>query len=140
LWERYGGEELDWVVDFEMRGFCGIWDKFLPRGRKETSYETSFSLTIPLCIGHNVQQHSVVLVRGGRAQDCPGVKYHLVRGAMDLVRPTLSELSRSLDKHRPLTIVFYFRAEWVTASRADRNTEPRSPRRDRWVDEKVVGL
>ena len=36
-------------------------------------------------VGHNVQQHSVVLVRGGRAQDCPGVKYHLVRGAMDLV-------------------------------------------------------
>ena len=35
--------------------------------------------------GHNVQQHSVVLVRGGRAQDCPGVKYHLIRGAMDLV-------------------------------------------------------
>ncbi|KAF2188310.1 37S ribosomal protein-like protein S12 [Zopfia rhizophila CBS 207.26] len=34
--------------------------------------------------GHNVQQHSVVLVRGGRAQDCPGVKYHLVRGALDL--------------------------------------------------------
>ena len=36
-------------------------------------------------LGHNVQQHSVVLVRGGRAQDCPGVKYHLVRGALDLV-------------------------------------------------------
>lgn len=35
--------------------------------------------------GHNIQQHSVVLVRGGRAQDCPGVRYHLVRGAMDLV-------------------------------------------------------
>ena len=35
--------------------------------------------------GHNVQQHSVVMVRGGRAQDCPGVKYHLVRGALDLV-------------------------------------------------------
>ena len=35
--------------------------------------------------GHNVQQHSVVLVRGGRSQDCPGVKYHLVRGAFDLV-------------------------------------------------------
>ncbi|KAL4863130.1 hypothetical protein BDV12DRAFT_189902 [Aspergillus spectabilis] len=34
--------------------------------------------------GHNIQQHSVVLVRGGRAPDCPGVKYHLVRGAMDL--------------------------------------------------------
>lgn len=35
--------------------------------------------------GHNIQQHSVVLVRGGRAQDCPGVKYKLVRGALDLV-------------------------------------------------------
>jgi ribosomal protein S12 len=35
--------------------------------------------------GHNVQQHSVVLVRGGRSQDCPGVRYHLVRGALDLV-------------------------------------------------------
>ena len=39
--------------------------------------------------GHNVQQHSVVLVRGGRAQDCPGVRYHLVRGAFDLVRSPL---------------------------------------------------
>lgn len=38
-----------------------------------------------MLLGHNVQQHSVVLVRGGRAPDCPGVKYHLVRGAMDLV-------------------------------------------------------
>ena len=32
-----------------------------------------------------MQQHSVVLVRGGRSQDCPGVRYHLVRGALDLV-------------------------------------------------------
>lgn len=35
-------------------------------------------------IGHNVQQHSVVIVRGGRSQDCPGVRYHLVRGIADL--------------------------------------------------------
>jgi len=34
--------------------------------------------------GHNLQEHSVVLVRGGRAQDLPGVGYHIVRGAMDL--------------------------------------------------------
>lgn len=40
---------------------------------------------IGVVTGHNVQQHSVVLVRGGRSQDCPGVRYHLVRGAMDLV-------------------------------------------------------
>jgi small subunit ribosomal protein S12 len=39
--------------------------------------------------GHNVQQHSVVLVRGGRSQDCPGVKYHLVRGAFDLVSSSI---------------------------------------------------
>lgn len=42
--------------------------------------------------GHNVQQHSVVLVRGGRSQDCPGVRYHLVRGALDLVGPLYSFL------------------------------------------------
>lgn len=41
--------------------------------------------------GHNVQQHSVVLVRGGRSQDCPGVKYHLVRGALDLVSEMLCD-------------------------------------------------
>ena len=35
--------------------------------------------------GHNIQQHSVVLVRGGRLQDCPGVRYKLVRGCLDLV-------------------------------------------------------
>jgi small subunit ribosomal protein S12 len=35
--------------------------------------------------GHNIQQHSVVLVKGGRVQDCPGVKYTCVRGAFDLV-------------------------------------------------------
>ncbi|KAF5369474.1 hypothetical protein D9758_002537 [Tetrapyrgos nigripes] len=33
--------------------------------------------------GHNLQEHSVVLVRGGRVKDLPGVKYHLVRGALD---------------------------------------------------------
>lgn len=36
-------------------------------------------------VGHNVQQHSVVMVRGGRAQDCPGVRYTIVRGTLDLV-------------------------------------------------------
>lgn len=34
-------------------------------------------------IGHNLQEHSVVLVRGGRVKDLPGVRYHLVRGAID---------------------------------------------------------
>jgi small subunit ribosomal protein S12 len=34
--------------------------------------------------GHNLQEHSVVLVRGGRVKDLPGVRYHIVRGALDL--------------------------------------------------------
>ena len=34
-------------------------------------------------IGHNLQEHSVVLVRGGRIKDLPGVRYHVVRGALD---------------------------------------------------------
>ena len=34
--------------------------------------------------GHNLQEHSVVLVRGGRVRDLPGVRYHIVRGALDL--------------------------------------------------------
>ena len=33
--------------------------------------------------GHNLQEHSIVLVRGGRVKDLPGVKYHVVRGALD---------------------------------------------------------
>lgn len=34
-------------------------------------------------IGHNLQEHSVVLIRGGRVKDLPGVRYHIVRGALD---------------------------------------------------------
>ena len=34
-------------------------------------------------IGHNLQEHSVVLIRGGRVKDLPGVRYHVVRGALD---------------------------------------------------------
>lgn len=34
--------------------------------------------------GHNVQEHSIVLIRGGRVKDLPGVRYHCIRGALDL--------------------------------------------------------
>ena len=34
-------------------------------------------------IGHNLQEHSIVLVRGGRVKDLPGVRYHIVRGSLD---------------------------------------------------------
>ena len=36
-------------------------------------------------IGHNLQEHSVVLVRGGRVKDLPGVRYHIVRGTLDIL-------------------------------------------------------
>ena len=35
------------------------------------------------CEGHNLQEHSVVLIRGGRVKDLPGVRYHLIRGTLD---------------------------------------------------------
>jgi small subunit ribosomal protein S12 len=47
----------------------------LSNGAEVTSY-------IP-GIGHNLQEHSVVLIRGGRVKDLPGVRYHIVRGALD---------------------------------------------------------
>jgi small subunit ribosomal protein S12 len=34
-------------------------------------------------IGHNLQEHSVVLIRGGRVKDLPGVRYHIIRGTLD---------------------------------------------------------
>jgi small subunit ribosomal protein S12 len=33
--------------------------------------------------GHNLQEHSIVLIRGGRIKDVPGVRYHIIRGALD---------------------------------------------------------
>lgn len=36
-------------------------------------------------IGHNLQEHGVVLIRGGRVKDLPGVRYHIIRGALDTV-------------------------------------------------------
>ena len=47
----------------------------LTNGTEVTSY-------IP-GIGHNLQEHSVVLIRGGRVKDLPGVRYHVIRGALD---------------------------------------------------------
>ncbi|HEV8540070.1 MAG TPA: 30S ribosomal protein S12 [Nitrospiraceae bacterium] len=49
----------------------------LTNGMEVTSY-------IP-GVGHNLQEHSIVLVRGGRVKDLPGVRYHIVRGALDAV-------------------------------------------------------
>ncbi|KAI9729196.1 MAG: hypothetical protein M1834_007103 [Cirrosporium novae-zelandiae] len=76
----------------EMKGVClkvGMTKPKKPNSgeRKTAKVKLSSGRVVTAYImgeGHNVQQHSVVLVRGGRSQDCPGVRYHLVRGALDL--------------------------------------------------------
>jgi small subunit ribosomal protein S12 len=45
--------------------------------------------------GHNLQEHSIVLVRGGRVRDLPGVRYHIVRGALDCLGVDGRKKSRS---------------------------------------------
>jgi small subunit ribosomal protein S12 len=45
--------------------------------------------------GHNLQEHSVVLVRGGRVKDLPGVRYHIVRGTLDTLGVDGRNQSRS---------------------------------------------
>ena len=46
-------------------------------------------------IGHNLQEHSVVLIRGGRVKDLPGVRYHVVRGALDTLGVSERKKGRS---------------------------------------------
>jgi small subunit ribosomal protein S12 len=46
-------------------------------------------------IGHNLQEHSIVLIRGGRVKDLPGVRYHVIRGTLDAVGVEGRENSRS---------------------------------------------
>ena len=46
-------------------------------------------------VGHNLQEHSVVLVRGGRVKDLPGVRYHMIRGTLDSAGVQNRKKSRS---------------------------------------------
>jgi small subunit ribosomal protein S12 len=46
-------------------------------------------------VGHNLQEHSVVLVRGGRVKDLPGVRYHIIRGSLDSAGVQNRQKSRS---------------------------------------------
>ena len=45
--------------------------------------------------GHNLQEHSIVLIRGGRVKDLPGVRYHIIRGAIDTAGVANRKKSRS---------------------------------------------
>ena len=46
--------------------------------------------------GHNIQEHSVVMIRGGRVKDLPGVRYHIIRGTLDAAGVSARRQSRSL--------------------------------------------
>ncbi|MEK6776982.1 MAG: 30S ribosomal protein S12 [bacterium] len=46
-------------------------------------------------VGHNLQEHSIVLIRGGRVKDLPGVRYHIIRGTLDSVGVADRKQSRS---------------------------------------------
>ena len=60
--------------------------------------------------GHNLQEHSIVLVRGGRVKDLPGVRYHIVRGALDTAgvmvehKEDLSMVLRDLNQDKQLQL------------------------------------
>jgi small subunit ribosomal protein S12 len=45
--------------------------------------------------GHNLQEHSIVMIRGGRVKDLPGVRYHIIRGTLDSAGVTDRKQSRS---------------------------------------------
>lgn len=46
-------------------------------------------------VGHNLQEHSIVLIRGGRVKDLPGVRYHIIRGTLDTIAVADRRRSRS---------------------------------------------
>ena len=65
----------------QKRGVCTrVYTTTVARVRLTNSIEVT--AYIP-GIGHNLQEHSVVLIRGGRVKDLPGVRYHIIRGSLD---------------------------------------------------------
>jgi len=74
-----------------MRGVCIVVKTVTPRKpnsalRKVARVRLSNGMEVTAYIpgmGHNLQEHSIVLLRGGRVRDLPGVRYHIVRGSLD---------------------------------------------------------
>lgn len=88
----------------QARGVCTRVFTMTPRKpnsalRKVARVKLSTGVVVTAYIpgeGHNLQEHSVVLVRGGKVKDLPGVKYHIVRGALDTAGVANRKQSRSL--------------------------------------------
>ena len=75
----------------QLRGVCTIVKTMTPKKpnsalRKIARVRLSNGMEVTAYIpgeGHNLQEHSVVLIRGGRVKDIPGVRYHIIRGTLD---------------------------------------------------------
>ena len=87
----------------QRRGVCTRVMTFTPKKpnsalRKVTRVRLTNGIEVTAYIpgiGHNLQEHSVVLIRGGRVKDLPGVRYHVVRGALDTLGVSERKQGRS---------------------------------------------
>jgi len=95
--------EMTTVHSPQKRGVCTRVGTLTPRKpnsalRKYARVRLSNLIEVTAYIpgeGHNLQEHSFVLIRGGRVKDLPGVRYHIVRGALDTSGVTDRKQSRS---------------------------------------------
>lgn len=85
------------------RGVCVVVKTTTPKkpnsamrkiARVRLTNKTEVTAYIP-GIGHNLQEHSVVMIRGGRVKDLPGVRYHIIRGTLDCAGVANRKQSRS---------------------------------------------
>lgn len=91
------------VLSPQKRGVCTRVGTMTPKKpnsalRKYARVRLSNQIEVTAYIpgeGHNLQEHSVVLIRGGRVKDLPGVRYHVVRGALDTAGVTDRKQGRS---------------------------------------------
>lgn len=91
------------VLSPQKRGVCTRVGTMTPKKpnsalRKYARVRLSNQIEVTAYIpgeGHNLQEHSVVLIRGGRVKDLPGVRYHIVRGALDTAGVQDRKSSRS---------------------------------------------
>ncbi|MGH9173831.1 MAG: 30S ribosomal protein S12 [Vicinamibacterales bacterium] len=88
---RYAGQRRRGKGSPQKRGVCTQVKTMTPKKpnsalRKIARVRLSNGMEVTAYIpgeGHNLQEHSVVLIRGGRVRDLPGVRYHIIRGALD---------------------------------------------------------
>ena len=84
-----------WTLALRRGAYVFVFTRRLPRSLTQQCNSKEVNAYIP-GEGHNLQEHSIVLVRGGRVKDLPGVRYHILRGALDTAGVEGRTQSRSL--------------------------------------------